>query len=56
MREDIILDSGASNHFFGNKNMFIGEIEPYTGTLECASEAVKIEGIGIIWVDPIMRN
>ena len=44
MRNDVILDSGVTNHFFGNRDMFTGKIDSYDGVLECAPGNMRIIG------------
>ena len=48
--QNIIIDSAATSHFFGNRNMFIGIIKPYSGELECASGTLPITGIETVGI------
>ena len=47
----VVLDSGATNHFFGNKQMFVGDIEYHDGVLECASGPMNITGKGKVLIE-----
>lgn len=48
LRDQVVLDSGATDHFFCNEDMFIGEMRPFTSSLECASGNIPITGIGSV--------
>ena len=56
LRNDVILDSGATNHFFGNRQMFVGRIDGYDGILECASGNMKIIGKGKVKIETEESN
>ncbi|GBM65136.1 hypothetical protein AVEN_185778-1 [Araneus ventricosus] len=47
--ENFILDSGASTHIC-NKGEWFEEIEPFSGTVACASknDIIKVEDIGSV--------
>lgn len=44
----VVIDSGATDHFFCNPRMFVGNIRPHVGTLECATGNLPITGIGTV--------
>lgn len=41
LEDCVVLDSGATNQFFGNEEMLIGEIESHCSVLECASGKIS---------------
>lgn len=41
-----MLYSGATDHFLCDVHMFVGDITPYSGILECASGRIPITGLG----------
>jgi hypothetical protein len=48
LRNQIVFDSGATDHFFCDKRLFVGEIQEYSSSLECASGKLSITGIGTV--------
>lgn len=46
--DKVVVDSGATDHFFCNPTMFAGEIRPHSSFLECASGNLAISGIGSV--------
>ena len=51
MKNEVILNSGATNHFFGSRDLFMGPLDSYDGTLECASGNLKIVGRGKVRIE-----
>lgn len=51
LTDQIVVDSGATDHFFCNSKMFIGEIRPHSSFLECASGNLSITGIGTVRIE-----
>ncbi len=48
LRNFIVLDSGATDHFFSDKTLFVDDIQEYSSSLECASGTIPITGIGTV--------
>ena len=48
LTDQIVIDSGATDHFFCNLKMFIGDIRQHSSFLECAAGNIAITGIGTV--------
>ena len=53
-----ILDSGASHHFYCNRNFFVGEIRKFEGgTVKAANnQRMTVEGIGSVKINALVNG